>query len=175
MITDLHILNALHKVIKKYFPKIPIVDKDNKAQLRNVFKIQDISRHDTNISSAFFESTKGFNITYFGSNKATGNIELVKIKEFLANIFLKPIKIQIKTDKKVKKLFYVEIDNFDIRINRQENFVSCDLVITVQQRKINVPIDEIEEIIVDYENNLDNENFNTELMQKLENNTQYKK
>ena len=71
-------------------------------------------------------------------------------------------------------MFYVEIDDFDIRINRQENFVSCDLMITVQQRKINVPI-KTDEIIVDYENNLDNENYNNEFMQKLEDNTQYKK
>jgi len=174
MITDLHIINALHNVIKKYFPNITISNKDDKARLRPAFYIQDVTRHDENISSEFFESVKGFNITYFGSDKVTGNVELVKIKEFLSNIFLKPIKINIKTDKDVKKLFYVEIDDFDIRINRQENFVSCDLMITVQQRKINVPI-KTDEIIVDYENNLDNENYNNEFMQKLEDNTQYKK
>ena len=180
MITDLHIINALHKVLKKYFPEIPTIDKDYKGQERPAFYIQDVSRHDENTSSEFFKSTKGFNITYFGSDKATGNVELVKIKEFFANVFLKPIKIIINTDKQVKKLFYVEIDNFDIRVNRQENFVSCDLVIEIEQRKINVLVaekqaQEQENIIVDYENNLDNENFNRELMQKMEDNTQIQK
>ena len=174
MITDLHIINAIHKVLKKYFPEILIIDKDYKGRERPAFYVQDISRHDENISSAFFESVKGFNITYFGSDNATGNVELVKIKEFLANIFLKPIKIKINTEKQVKKLFYVEIDDFDIRINRQDNFVSCDLVITVQQRKIDVPIVQ-EEIIVDYENNLDNEHFKNELMAELEHRTQIQK
>ena len=174
MITDLHIINALHKVLKKYFPEIPIIDKDYKGRERPAFYIQDVSRHDENTSSEFFKSTKGFNITFFGSDKATGNVELVKIKEFFANVFLKPIKININTDKDVKKLFYVEIDNFDIRVNRQENFVSCDLIIEIEQRKINVPIVQ-DEIIVDYENNLDDENFNNELMEQLFDNTQIKK
>ena len=174
MITDLHIINALHKVLKKYFPEILIIDKDYKGRERPAFYIQDVSRHDENTSSEFFKSTKGFNITFFGSDKATGNVELVKIKEFFANVFLKPIKININTDKDVKKLFYVEIDNFDIRVNRQENFVSCDLIIEIEQRKINVPIVQ-DEIIVDYENNLDDENFNNELMEQLFDNTQIKK
>ncbi len=172
MITDLHILNALHKVLNKYFPKIAIADKDAKGQIRPSFAIQDVTRKDENISSGFFQSIKAFNITYFGSDKRTGNVELVKIKEFLSNIFLKPIKIQIATNKKVKKVFYVEVDSFDVRVNRNENYVTCDLIISIQQRKINVLIEEAkkneDEIIVDYENNLDNEFFNNEFMENLE-------
>lgn len=179
MITDLHILKGLHNVIKKYFPKIPIVDKDYKGVERPAFYITDISRKDVTISSEFFESTKSFNITYFGGDKKTGNMELVKIKEFLANIFIKPIKIQIQTKKEVKKLFYVEVDDIDIRVNRNENYVSCDLLVVIQQRKINVFIEEHEQIedsiIVDYENNLDSDNFNTELMQNIVSKTEIKK
>lgn len=170
MITDLHIIKGLHNVIKKYFPDIPIVDKDIKDVKRPAFYITDISRKDTTISSEFFESTKSFNITFFGSDQNTGNIELVKIKEFLSNIFLKPIKININTDRDVKKLFYVEVDDIDIRVNRNENYVSCDLLMTIQQQKINVTVKEIEaqdDIVVDYENNLDKDYFNKELMQEL--------
>ena len=70
------------------------------------------------------------------------------------------------------KIFYFEIDSIDVKINRNENFVSCDLVVVIQQRKINVPIEEVEKqeettIIVDYENNLDSENFNEEYMEKI--------
>jgi hypothetical protein len=179
MITELHIINALHKVLKKYFPDIPIIDKDYKGVERPAFYIQDTSRHDENISSEFFKSIKGFNITYYGSDKNTGNVELLKIKEFLSNIFLKPIKIIINTDKNVKKLFYVEVDNFDVRVNRQENYVTCDLVIEIQQRKINVFIEENEKledsIIVDYENNIDSDNYNTELMQNIVSKTEINK
>ena len=32
-------------------------------------------------------NNSSFNITYFGSDDTTGNIELVKIKEYLSNIF----------------------------------------------------------------------------------------
>lgn len=165
MITDLHILKGFHGVIRKYFPSIPIVDKDIKTVKRPAFYIQDVTRKDENISSGFFQSTKGFNITYFGSDDTTGNIELVRIKEYLSNIFLKPVKIQIGT-KDESKIFYFEIDSIDVRINRNENFVSCDLVVVIQQRKINVQIEE--PILVDYENNLDSENFNQEYMEKLE-------
>jgi hypothetical protein len=168
MITDLHILKSLHNVIKKYFPDIPITDKDLKTIKRPAFYITDITRKDTNISSEFFESTKAFNITYFGSDTKTGNVELVKIKEFLSNIFLKPIKINISTTKQCKTLFYVEVDSIDINVNRQENYVSCDLIIILQQRKLNVLISEEPEIIVDYENNLDSETYNKETMDKLE-------
>ncbi len=165
MITDLHILKGLHGVIRKYFPAIPIIDKDIKAVKRPAFYIQDVTRKDENISSGFFQSTKGFNITYFGSDDTTGNIELVRIKEYLSNIFLKPVKLKIEKENKTH-IFYIEIDSIDIRINRNENFVSCDLVVVIQQRKINVPIEET--IVVDYENNLDSENFNEEYMEKLE-------
>lgn len=172
MITDLHILKALHNVIRKYFPKIEIVDKDSKVQKRPAFYITDISRKDENISHDFFESTKAFNITFFGSDKATGNLELVQMKEWFSNIFLKPIKIKFQTDEKIKKIFYVEVDSIDIRTNRSENFISCDLVMMIQQRKINVLIEEArkieDEIIVDYENNLDDENFNRQIMETLE-------
>lgn len=168
MITDLHILKSLHNVIKKYFPDIPIIDKDLQTIKRPAFYITDLTRKDSNISSEFFESTKAFNITYFGNDKQTGNIGLVRIKEYLSNIFLKPIKINIETEKQCKKLFYVEIDSIDINVNRQENYVSCDLIIIIQQRKINVPISEEPEIIVDYENNLDSETYNKEIMDKLE-------
>ena len=78
MITDLHILKGFHGVIRKYFPSIPIVDKDIKTVKRPAFYIQDVTRKDENISSGFFQSTKGFNITYFGSDDTTGNIELVR-------------------------------------------------------------------------------------------------
>lgn len=171
MITDLHILKGFHGVIRKYFPSIPIVDKDIKAVKRPAFYIQDVTRKDENISSGFFQSTKGFNITYFGSDDTTGNIELVRIKEYLSNIFLKPVKLKIEKENKTH-IFYIEIDSIDIRINRNENFVSCDLVVVIQQRKINVPIEEVEKqettVVVDYENNLDSENFNQEYMEKLE-------
>ena len=172
MITDLHILKGFHGVIRKYFPSIPIVDKDIKTLKRPAFYIQDVTRKDENISSGFFQSIKGFNITYFGSDDTTGNIELVRIKEYLSNIFLKPVKIKIETENE-SKIFYFEIDSIDVKINRNENFVSCDLVVIIQQRKINVPVEEVEKqedttIIVDYENNLDSENFNQEYMEKLE-------
>lgn len=171
MITDLHILKGFHGVIRKYFPSIPIVDKDIKTVKRPAFYIQDVTRKDENISSGFFQSTKGFNITYFGSDDTTGNIELVRIKEYLSNIFLKPVKLKIEKENKTH-IFYIEIDSIDIRINRNENFVSCDLVVVIQQRKINVPIEEVEKqettVVVDYENNLDSENFNQEYMEKLE-------
>lgn len=171
MITDLHILKGFHGVIRKYFPSIPIIDKDIKTIKRPAFYIQDVTRKDENISSGFFQSIKGFNITYFGSDDKTGNIELVRIKEYLSNIFLKPVKIKIETEKE-SKIFYFEIDSIDVKINRNENFVSCDLVVVIQQRKINVPIEEVEKqeettIIVDYENNLDSENFNEEYMEKI--------
>lgn len=165
MITDLHILKGFHGVIRKYFPSIPIVDKDIKTVKRPAFYIQDVTRKDENISSGFFQSTKGFNITYFGSDDTTGNIELVRIKEYLSNIFLKPVKLKIEKENETR-IFYIEIDSIDIRINRNENFVSCDLVVVIQQRKINVQIEE--PILVDYENNLDSENFNQEYMEKLE-------
>ena len=172
MITDLHILKGFHGVIRKYFPSIPIVDKDIKTLKRPAFYIQDVTRKDENISSGFFQSIKGFNITYFGSDDKTGNIELVRIKEYLSNIFLKPVKIKIETEKE-SRVFYFEIDSIDVKINRNENFVSCDLVVVIQQRKFNVPIEEVEKqeettIVVDYENNLDSENFNEEYMEKLE-------
>ena len=172
MITDLHILKGLHNVIRKYFPHIEIVDKDDKDRKRPAFYIQDITRRDSNIAPDFFESIKAFNITYFGSDKRTGNIELVRIKEWLSNIFLKPIKIKIKTKNKVKNVFYIEIDSFDVRTNRNENYVSCDLIVNIQQRKINVLIEEAkaneDEIVVDYENNLDSDVVNNELMEVIE-------
>lgn len=171
MITNLHILKSLHVVLKKYFTEIPITDKDFKKQIRPSFRVKDIVRKDENISSCFFESIKAFNITYFGSDTRTGSVELVKIGEYLSNIFLKPIKIRISTQKKVKKLFYIEIDSIDVRVNYNENFVSCDLIVKIQQRKINVLIEEAKNnadaIVVDYENNLDNEFFNNELMENL--------
>lgn len=178
MITDLHILKSLHHVIRKYFPDIKIVNKDDKDRVRPAFYIQDITRSDTNIAPDFFESIKAFNITYFGSDNTTGNVELVKIKEYLSNIFLKPIKIKYETEKSIKKLFYVEVDSFDVRVNRNENFVSCDLIMNIQQRKINVLLEEqtasSDEIIVDYENNLDKEDINNELMETIEENIKVK-
>lgn len=175
MITDLHILKSFHVVLKKYFPNIPIIDNDDRKEHRPAFYIQDITRKDENISSDFFQSIKAFSITYFGSDSRTHNIELVKIKEFLSNIFLKPMQVRICTDKKVKKIFYVEFDSIDVKKNRNENYVTCDLIVIIQQRKINVLIEEVkgkqDAIIVDYENNLDSETYNNELMETLEDKT----
>lgn len=175
MITDLHILKGFHNVLKKYFPDIPIIDNDDRREHRPAFYIQDVTRKDENISSDFFQSIKAFSITYFGSDSRTHNVELVKIKEFLSNIFLKPMQVRIITKKKVKTIFYVEFDSIDVKKNRNENFVTCDLIISIQQRKINVLIEEAKEnqdaIIVDYENNLDSETYNNELMETLEDKT----
>ena len=85
------------------------------------------------------------------------------------------MQVRIVTKKKVKTIFYVEFDSIDVKKNRNENFVTCDLIISIQQRKINVLIEEAKEnqdaIIVDYENNLDSETYNNELMETLEDKT----